>query len=234
VIANFSANSHEMDLPAMRSAVAAGVELAHYHGFRLHAVFLIWLQDSEDHISRAAATASVMMRPRGPVASLVEALQSKQATARKNAAWALGALAAPAADSLLQLLNDTDARVEREAFRSAPDYSPVAGLVAGYQLWDRAGEDPTAIIQVLGSSDVEIANRAEWILVKAGPAVLPAVRQALSSEMKSVRERGVRILAWQGDRDSIAALQAMKTSAADSALIDWAIGKIQSQAFSAH
>ncbi|HEY1947754.1 MAG TPA: glycerophosphodiester phosphodiesterase family protein [Bryobacteraceae bacterium] len=389
VIANFSANSYEMDLPAMRSAATAGVdwinvdyprlgadtlgqpveskiaslvakantgtldgraaailELGHYHGFHLHAVFLNWLQDSEDRISRAAATALVTTRPPVPAASLVEALQSKQATARKNAAWALGALAAPATDSLQQLLNDTDAGVlqeallalsrcpgmvsanrllpllsnnnaavrgaaalalarhqpevaasaipkalaheedfiakeysayvehgkpprsqaeidvtvehyrclmklieagsmlsnanalklfEREAFRSAPDYSPVAGLVAGYQLWDRAGEDPTAIIQALGSSDVEIANRAEWILVKAGPAVLPTVRQALSSEMKAVRERSVRILAWQGDSDSTAALQAMKNSgAADPALIDWAIGKIRSQAFGGH
>jgi glycerophosphoryl diester phosphodiesterase len=286
------------------------------------------------------------MRPPVPVTSLAEALQSKQATARKNAAWALGALAAPAADSLQQLLNDTDAGVlqeallalsqcpgmvsanrllallsndnaavrgaaalalarhqpdiaadaiakalareeasiakeysayvdrgkpprsqaeidvavehyrclmklteagsmlshanalklfEREAFRAAPDYSTVAGLVAGYQLWDRAGENPAPIIQALGSSDIEIANRAEWILVKAGPTVLPAVRQALSSETKAVRERSVRVLAWQGDSDSTAALQAMKNSGAvDQALINWAIGKIHSQAFGAH
>jgi HEAT repeat protein len=389
VIANFSANSHEMDLPAMRSAAAAGVdwlnvdyprlgadalgqpveakiaalvakantgtldgraaailELGHYDGFPLYPVFLNWLQNNEDRISRAAATALVTMRPPVPAASLVEALQSKHATAKKNAAWALGALAAPAADSLLRLLDDKDAVVlqeallalsrcpgmvsanrllpllsndnaavrgaaalalarhqpdiaadaipealareeasiakehsayvergkpprsqaeinvtvehyrclmklieagtmlsnpnalklfQREAFRIASDYSQVTGLAAGYQLWDRAGENPASIIQALGSSDIEIANRAEWILVKAGPAVLPAVRQALSSDMKAVRERCVRILGWQGDSDSTTALQAMKNSGAvDPALINWAIGKIQSQTFGAH
>jgi len=388
VIANFSANSYEMDLPAMHAAVAAGVdwlnvdyprlgadalgrsveskigalivkgnlgtvdarvasilELAHYQGFPLQATFLNWLRDKEDRVSRAAAVALVTARPPPLVSSLVEVLHAKQAAARKNAAWALGARAAPATDSLLQLLSDTDAGVlqeallaisrcpgtvpatrllpflsnnspairgaaalalarhqpeaaadaiakaltreetmiakesatygergkrlsqdeidatvehyralmkfieaggmlhdadalkllEREAFRPAPDYSSVTGLVAGYQLWDRAAENPAATIQALGSNDVEIANRAEWILVKAGAAVLPMVRQALASDVKPIRERAVRVLAWQGDKDALALLQSMKsTGAAEPELIDWAIAKIQSLQFETH
>lgn len=43
------------------------------------------------------------------------------------------------------------------------------------------GENPPAAIVAMSSSDPDVANRAEWILVKAGRAILPSVREALQS-----------------------------------------------------
>lgn len=133
VIANFSANAHEMDLAGMKAAVMAGVDainvdyprlgadavgrpvegklhdlilkansgpsearaeailqLGRYSGFTLQSFFMQWLQDADDHVSRAAAVAAVKTRPRTPPAAFSVALQSRNAIARANAAWALG------------------------------------------------------------------------------------------------------------------------------------------------
>jgi HEAT repeat protein len=58
---------------------------------------------------------------------------------------------------------------------------------------------------------------------------LPQVRKALNSENPQVRHRAIRVVAWQGDRDSVAALQTLqRTDAKDADLIGWAIDKIQS------
>jgi hypothetical protein len=54
------------------------------------------------------------------------------------------------------------------------------------------------------------ADRAEWMLVKAGPGVLPEVRRALDSECAVVRGRAIRMVAWQGDTDSIDKLNTMR------------------------
>jgi glycerophosphoryl diester phosphodiesterase/HEAT repeat protein len=156
VIANFSANDHEMDLVAMKAAVAAGVdginvdyprlgaeavgrpvernlaalasqanagesaararailELSRYRGFELESEFTQWLLDPDDHISRAAAVALVVARPSTPPAAFADALQSGNADARANAAWALGRLGAPA-NMLLPLLQDKSPRVLQE------------------------------------------------------------------------------------------------------------------------
>jgi hypothetical protein len=54
------------------------------------------------------------------------------------------------------------------------------------------------------------------------------VRKALDSENQGVRQRAMRIVAWQGDNESLATLQAIqKTDAADATLAGWAIEKIQ-------
>jgi glycerophosphoryl diester phosphodiesterase/HEAT repeat protein len=381
VVANFSANSHEMDLPAMRAAVAAGVdaisvdyprlgadavgrpveakvaalarqassgsiplrvqairELSHYPGFPTRQFFEHWLRDPDDQISRAAAVALVIARPEPPVQVLTDALAAPQKTARQNAAWAIGALGAPATASLLSLLSDKDPEVLKEAllalsrcpgevpanrllpflgseiptvrgaaalalarhqpavaahaiqdllgrdeqnsareyaqyvsrgkppltqqeidpivenyreqmkliqalellspnealhllaaqaFRSVEDPSGVTALVAGYQLWDRIAADPDIAIRALDSPDHVVADRAEWILVQAGPPVLPALRQALNSTDPPARQRLIRILAWQCDRESLPALRQLQESdSQDSTLIDWAIEKI--------
>jgi glycerophosphoryl diester phosphodiesterase len=127
---------------------------------------------------------------------------------------------------------DSLALLEGQAFRSVEDYSLVAGLVSGYRLWDRMSEDPSAAITALGSSDTDIANRAEWILVKAGPAVLPAVRDALQSGDAKTRERSIRILAWQGDNGAVALLKSIGQShPEDNRLIEWAIEKIHALTF---
>ena len=318
-------------------------QIAQYNGFPTEILFKRWLLDGDDGVSRAAAIALVKAYPLTQVASLQPALKSKNAIARKNAAWAIGMLKSPP-ESLLPLLDDGDPRVvqetllalsrcpgdvpaerllpflsnssplirgaaalalarhqpqiaatavpdrlkrdeqfiaedyaryvqrgspkltqqeidpivtmyrgqmklvqageelperdafillEGQAFRSVQDYSLVAGLVSGYQLWDRISEDPSKCLAALGSSDPDVANRAEWILVKAGPGVLPGVRQALQSENAQVRERSIQIVAWQGDREAIALLISMAQShPEDRGLIQWAIKTIDLMTFS--
>jgi Glycerophosphoryl diester phosphodiesterase family len=112
------------------------------------------------------------------------------------------------------------------------EFSSMNALVAGYQLWDRIAANPTLAIQALDSTDGAVANRAEWILVKANPSVLPILRQSLRSATPAARERLIRILAWQGDSESLPLLHELQQSTPEnSALIDWAIQKIQSLSF---
>jgi glycerophosphoryl diester phosphodiesterase/HEAT repeat protein len=383
VVINFSANSHEMDLPSMRAAVSAGAdainvdyprlgadavgrpveaklaalartaasgptqtrtaairEMSRYQGFPTQQLFAHWLRDPDDQISRAAAVALVIARPQTPISVFTDALSSSEKTARRNAAWAIGILGAPAAAALLPLLEDKDpdvlketllalsrcpgdvpaerllpffesdkpplrglaalalarhqptvaasavptllARAEHEsivmheehaarksnvftpqdieafganfvemmklnqalemlpppdalrglaprAFQTLNDALSMNALVAGYQLWDRIAADPTPAIQALNSADAQVANRAEWILVKADPSVLPVLRQSLRSATPIARERLIRILAWQGDSESLTTLRELRQSDPEnSELIDWSIQKIQS------
>jgi HEAT repeat protein len=381
VVANFSANAHEMDLGAMREAVAAGVdalnvdyprlaadavgrpveaklaalsrtasagptperlaaihELSHYVGFPTQQLFIHWLHDPDDRISRAAAVALVLARPATPTQVYIDATAAPEKTARENAAWAIGITGAPATGPLLSLLADKDPNVLKEAllalsrcpgevsaealrpflasaapevrgaaalaltrhhpqvaatavmdlldreeeraahrhisgkltpeqirpieaayreqmkliqaleslppedarrslagqaFRPVKDYSRVTALVAGYQLWDRIAPDPTAAIQALRSTNVEVADRAEWALVKAGPSVLPQLRDALPLSDPAPQVRIIRILGWQGDRESLPLLRRLQHSnPQDSnpetrALAAWAIEKIE-------
>jgi glycerophosphoryl diester phosphodiesterase len=116
-----------------------------------------------------------------------------------------------------------------QAFRSVEDYSRVTGLVAGYQLWDRIATDPEPAIRALSSRDPVVANRAEWILIKADPRVLPAVRSHLQAASSETRTRLIRVLAWQGDGASVPLLREMrKHDSQDERVIDWAIEKINS------
>jgi glycerophosphoryl diester phosphodiesterase len=382
VVANFSANAHEMDLDSMRAAVAAGVdalnvdyprlgadaagrpveaklaelaqaastgavqartaairELSHYTGFPTQKLFIRWLHDPDDEISRAAAVALVIARPATPTQVFIDAASALEKTARQNAAWAIGISGAPATGFLLSLLHDKDPGVRKEAllalsrcpgevpaepllpflsnevpairgaaalalarhqpqiaatavmdllhrdeeqaareydaqlhngspkltpeqikpiveayreqvkliqalasllpedalgsladqaFRPAADYSQVTAVVAGYQLWDRIAAHPAAAIQALRSTNVEVANRAEWVLVKAGASVLPALRQALPSSDAVSQARIIRILGWQGDRESLPLLRTLQESnPKNKALVAWAIEKIE-------
>jgi glycerophosphoryl diester phosphodiesterase len=381
VIANFSANDHEMDLAGMKKAVAAGVDgvnvdyprlgadavgkpveqklsalaaqanggvsssraqaildLAQYRGFRLQPEFARWLLDPDDHVSRAAAVALVIIRPRTPSAVFAEALRSEHGDARANAAWALGRLGAPAS-MLFSLLHDTDPHVlqetlaalagmpgyvdarillpllshpdpivrgaaaialakhqpdvaakalparlhlevngvlalyavwvsrgksqltadeiarvmgyyrcqmkllqaisvldgsaamralEEQAFRPGEDFAQMNGGVAAFQLWDRIGDDPRPAVQALAARDVHVADKAEWMLIQGGPAVLPEVRKAILSQNLEVRQRAIRIVAWQGDPGAMRTLrQMLKRDPGDSELLGWAIQKIQ-------
>ena len=382
VVANFSANAHEMDLMGMKAAVGAGVdginvdyprlgadavgrpverkldrlilkansgesdaraaailELSRFTGFPLEGVFLRSLLDADDHVSHAAALALVTERPKPTLSAFAEALQSGNADARANAAWALGMLGAPAG-SLLPLLQDKDPQVlqsallalgrvpedvgsktllpflsdnnsavrgaaavalarhapevalravpaqleqeissEQAIFKSHerrgestftqpeinqilayyrsememlraismlrgndvteqllaqalhpdPQFLQPGDTVAGFQLWDRIGLDPAPALQALGSTDGQVADRAEWMLVKAGAAVLPQVRKALESQSSSIRERAIRIVAWQGDANSLDQLHTIQAKhGPDADLASWAITKIDS------
>lgn len=120
---------------------------------------------------------------------------------------------------------------EQQAFRSVQDYSATVGPVAGYQLWDRVAADPRATIAALTSEDVTVAERAEWIVIHAGPDVLPSVRPLLESATPAIRERAVTIVAWQYDVQSLPALRALRDSGKiPPAVADWAIKKIQGMA----
>jgi glycerophosphoryl diester phosphodiesterase/HEAT repeat protein len=117
-----------------------------------------------------------------------------------------------------------------EAFRPGNDSAQMDAIVAAFQLWDRIGTDTHAAIEALGSSDSAVADRTEWMLVQAGSVVLPEVRKALESGNSSVRERAIRIVAWQGDVDSVERLKAKLKTGSDPAkdeLIAWAIDKIE-------
>ena len=126
VVANFSANAYEMDMPAMRKAVAAGVdainvdyprlgadavgrpveaklaalasaassgkeesrvravrELSYYEGFPTQKLFLRWLHDSDDRVSRAAAVALVAARPAISAGVFTRALSAREITATR-------------------------------------------------------------------------------------------------------------------------------------------------------
>jgi Glycerophosphoryl diester phosphodiesterase family len=130
----------------------------------------------------------------------------------------------PSSEALHQLATQGLAPLDQSSSMNA--------LVAGYQLWDRIAADPALAIQALSSADGVVANRAEWVLVKAGPAVLPAVRQSLHLADPATRERLVRILAWQGDSKSLPMLRDLRVSdPRNGALIDWATQKIQNLSF---
>jgi glycerophosphoryl diester phosphodiesterase len=121
--------------------------------------------------------------------------------------------------------------LEEQAFHptQGEDFSFENDVVGAFQLWDRIGADPRPAVKALGSPDSGVADRTEWMLIQAGPVVLPAVRKALASEDAPVRERAIRIVAWQGDVESLKMLRAMqKTGGGDAALAAWAIEKIKS------
>jgi HEAT repeat protein len=115
-----------------------------------------------------------------------------------------------------------------QAFGSDDVFPEPNRAVAAMMLWDRIAADPATVVRELSSEDTQAADRAEWILVKAGPAVLPDVRNDLDSKNQDVRQRAIRIVAWQGDTISLAKLQALRAmNGPDSALVAWAIAKIE-------
>jgi glycerophosphoryl diester phosphodiesterase len=131
----------------------------------------------------------------------------------------------------IAMLKGADAieALEEQAFRPEEDFSQTNGLVAGFQLWDRIGLNPLPAVQALQSDSSRVADRAEWILVEGGSTVLPEVRKVLTSENGEVRQRAIRIVAWQGDAESVATLESMrKTDPQDAGLIAWAVDKIES------
>jgi len=130
--------------------------------------------------------------------------------------------------SMLNVPGSTEV-LEQLAFRPGNDSAEFDSMIAGFQLWDRIAGDPLPAIKALGSTDTTAGNRVEWMLVNAGPTVLPDVRKALHDENAAIRERAIRIVAWQGDAESLETLRAMRTTdSEDSSLEDWAIEKIES------
>jgi glycerophosphoryl diester phosphodiesterase len=131
----------------------------------------------------------------------------------------------------LTLLHDPTAThaLETEAFRPDLDFSQMNGVVAAFQLWERIGSDPSAALAALSSGDAVTANHAEWALLHAGPAALPAIQEAFRTATPSARQRLIRILAYNADPASIPVLESLQQrDSADRDLIAWAVDKIGS------
>jgi glycerophosphoryl diester phosphodiesterase len=118
--------------------------------------------------------------------------------------------------------------LERVAFQPAEEFDETNAITAAFNLWDRIGAHPEGAMEALGSSDRTVADRAEWVLVKGGAAVLPAVRAALDSKEEGVRIRAIHIVAWQGDAGALNTLRQMETSqGSDVSLAKWATARIE-------
>ncbi len=366
VVANFSDSSQEMDLDAMKAAVASGVDainvdyprlgaeavgrpveraianwterashgdspsrcrailqLARYRGFPLRDRFVLWLNEPDPNVARAAALALLHPEYRASANWFATALQAHAPTVRANAVWALGRLGSveglplmiplltdseaevraeaylaisrfpgsatgadlrhglydpdpavrgaaalalaqhPAPDvavaiqtQLLQEMhaervlyqayarrqhktlskqeitavtasfrcqmqmvkalarvsgNDATASLEQQAFRPDADFSQMNEAVAAFALWDRIGADPGSAVEALGNNDPGVADRAEWMLIHAGPTVLPAVRNALQNPSVQIQIRAMLIVSLAGDAVSLPRLRAMCT-----------------------
>ena len=116
--------------------------------------------------------------------------------------------------------------LEEQAFRPGEDFSQMNGVVAAFQLWGRIGADARPAVEALGAADPKVADKAEWILVQAGPPVLPAVRGASTARTRR-SQRAIRIVAWQGDTAALPKLRGIQQSGKDAELVTWAIDKIE-------
>jgi glycerophosphoryl diester phosphodiesterase/HEAT repeat protein/MFS family permease len=117
--------------------------------------------------------------------------------------------------------------LEEQAFRPGEDFSQMNGVVAAFQMWDRLRSDPNLAVQALGAADPKVADKAEWMLVQAGPSVLPAVRHVLDSQDSSIRKRAIQIVGWQGDAGALQSLRTMQRTGKDVELTGWAIDNIE-------
>jgi len=118
------------------------------------------------------------------------------------------------------------AELEAVAFGSDGMFPEPDGAVAAMMLWDRIAADAATVVQELSSEDTQAADRAEWALVKAGPAVLSQVRVLLRSD-SAAQQRAIRIVAWQGDMDSLKELRMIEAEhGANAPLAAWAIATI--------
>ena len=147
------------------------LELSHYRGFRLQPSFERWLLDGDDAVSRAAAIALVTGRPQAQASAFTIALKAKQASARANAAWALGMLHAPAAE-VVPLLHDADLHVLRETLLAL---SEMPGAVGADEL-----------LPFLSSPDAVVRGVAALAFAKHQPEqAKTALPKQLTGEMKA-------------------------------------------------
>ncbi len=214
-------------------------------------VLLPFLQHPAPTVRGAAALALAAHQPNMAAGPILDLLHRDEERSAANYATYVSAgkpkLSQPEIDPLIEAYREhmklihaleslpDDAAVSAltaEAFRSAEDSSHVTSLLAGYGLWDRIARAPEPAIHALASPVVEIADRAEWMLVKAGPAVLPAVCRALATATGRVRTRLIQVLAWQGQASSLPSLQHVQPGTSEErALIAWAVQKIETIQF---
>jgi glycerophosphoryl diester phosphodiesterase/HEAT repeat protein len=193
---------------------AAALALAHLHTEGASAVILAALQKeiaNEKDTAQAFVEGGRKHLSREQTQAVMHSFRAQMEMVR-----ALGTLDGARATKSLEAI----------AFTPVHDFAQTDGLVAGFQLWDRAGDNPSPIVRELASTDPTIANRAEWALVKADARVLPAARSALSQPTS--RSRAIRILAWHGDTAALPLLDEIAHSASpDRDLAAWAAEKIR-------
>ena len=115
-----------------------------------------------------------------------------------------------------------------QAFRTGHDYSMGPIFMAGFNLWDRLAENPAPVLEALSSRDTGEADWAEWALVKAGPKILPVIREALPASQGDLQRRLIEILALQADEDALTMLRSMEQNdKSDGDLLRWAVKTIE-------
>jgi HEAT repeat protein len=142
---------------------------------------------------------------------LVNALGKTEATARRNAAWALGALDdSRAVPPLMKSLRDTDEKVREQAawaLGALDDAKAVQALVSALRdsaatvrrqtAWALGAIDDSAAVDALVAAlkdvDAEVREQAAWALGAIGDArAMPGLSQALKDSAPGVR----RQVAW--------------------------------------
>lgn len=129
----------------------------------------------------------------------------------------------------LSLLPDKAAfrALVEQAFRNGHDYSMTPILVAGFNIWDHLAENPAPALNALDSQDISEADWAEWALIKAGPKILPTIRDALPASRGDLRRRLIEILALQADEDALPMLRHMEQNdKSNGELLRWALTSI--------
>jgi glycerophosphoryl diester phosphodiesterase len=173
VARKLAALSAKAETGTSSSRAEAILEMSRYRGFALQAEFTDWLTDPDDQVSRAAAVALVTARPRTPLPAFLSALQSRNADARANAAWALGMLGAPAT-AFLPLLHDTSSQVLMESLLAL---SHVSGDAA-----------PQELLPLLRNADSSVRGAAALALARHQPGLaVKVIPEQLQVEMKTAR-----------------------------------------------
>jgi HEAT repeat protein len=178
---------------------------------------------------------------------LVKALGNSEATARRNAAWALGALDDPrAVPPLIKTLRETDEKVREQAawaLGALDDAKAVQALVSALRdsaatvrrqtAWALGAIDDSAavaaLIAALKDADADVREQAAWALGAIDDsAAVDGLVAALKDADAEVREQAAWALGTIGDARASAALSlALKDTASEvRRQAAWALGAI--------
>jgi glycerophosphoryl diester phosphodiesterase len=193
----------------------------------------------------AAALALAHLHPKGAASTILAGLRteisSEEGIANAYVAGGRKAISPKQADSVMRsfqiqmqmihALASLDTRESTQALtylalHPTHEFAQTDGLIAGFQLWDRVGNDPAPILRALSSTKPGVADRAEWALVKGDRRVLLPLRSILGKP--GPHDRAIRILAWHGDVAALSLLDAIAQSDdPDRDLASWAAEKIR-------
>jgi len=82
-----------------------------------------------------------------------------------------------------------------QAFRPDQDFSQMNGVWLRFSCGTASGRTAPAV--GVGGCGSERCRQSGVMLVQSGPAVLPTVREASAVSNETVKERAIRIVAWQ-------------------------------------